>query len=149
MLVKEIMTNHIQLVSQDANLIEASRLMRDQNVGCLPVTDGSGVIGILTDRDIVTHALALGKDPYSAFVRETMTSGAARVSQTASIDEAVAMMKELKVRRLLVTDASNRLCGVLSLGDLAQHLVDPAEVAKTLGTITSAPDDEGPRFRTG
>ncbi len=145
MLVKEIMTECVQLVSQDANLIEASRLMRDQNIGSLPVTDGTNIIGMITDRDIVTHALALGKDPYSAFVREAMTPDVAQVLQNASIEDAFAVMKEKKVRRLVVTDADARLCGIISLGDLAQSLEDLAEVAKTLGTISKAP--RGPETR--
>lgn len=148
MFVKEIMTDRIQLVSQDANLIEASRLMRDQDVGCLPVTDGSSIIGMLTDRDIVTHALALGKDPYSAFVREAMTPSVARVLQTASIEDAVAVMKDQKIRRLLVVDANDRVCGILSLGDLAQHLENLTEVAKTLETITKSSENQEPQLKT-
>ena len=93
--------------------------MRDLNIGFLPVSEGTGIIGVVTDRDIVVRALAEGMDPDRALVSDIMTTPILTCSEQDSIEQAAKLMEEKQVHRLLVLDEQGKMCGVLSLGDLA------------------------------
>ena len=128
MKVKDIMTNHVCCVSPEMTLENTSKLMSGADIGVVPVCDASGIIGIVTDRDIVTRGISKGFAPTESISR-VMTKSVASISPDADIHDAVKLMSEKQVRRLPVI-SGNELVGMLSVGDLARCGKCDAEVAK-------------------
>jgi CBS domain-containing protein len=119
MKIHEIMTPAVQCVRPGDNLVEAAGLMRDLDVGVVPVCDHHDLVGILTDRDIAVRAVAAGCDPARTFVRDVMTPDVVFVYDDEDVGTAIRMMEENQVRRTPVLTRAHRLAGILSLGDLA------------------------------
>jgi CBS domain-containing protein len=120
MKVSEVMTARIEDVAGDESLAVAAKKMRDLDVGALPVAgDADKLAGMITDRDIVTRAIAEGHDPDATRVKEIMTTGVISCETDQSIDEAIVLMEDAKVRRLVITDPDGNAVGILSLGDVA------------------------------
>lgn len=138
MQVKDLMTANVHVVAPDANLREAAALMRDLDIGALPVCENDRVIGFVTDRDITIRGTASGKAPDECQVRQVMSQGVVYCSDQATLDEAERLMKDRQVRRLAVLDQNQRLCGILSLGDLALEL-DSDEAGDVLERISEPP----------
>jgi CBS domain-containing protein len=122
MLVSECMSRDVRTVSPDQSLQEAARLMLDEDIGALVVGSEEEVSGILTDRDIAVRAVAMGRGP-DATVSEVMSGGDIVVAyDDQDLDDVAVLMSDRQVRRIPVLErASGRLCGVISLGDLARH----------------------------
>jgi CBS domain-containing protein len=116
--VNEIMTHDPRTVETDANLVEASKQMRDADAGSVIVTEKGNVTGIVTDRDIVVRAIADGRDPNSTKVADIATTGVSTVTPDQSIDEAIRIVREQDVRRVPVVQ-DGRPVGIVSIGDLA------------------------------
>jgi CBS domain-containing protein len=120
MLIKDIMTRHVECVSPEDTLQTATRKMRDLDVGPMPVCGPDGKLaGMVTDRDITVRAIADGKDPKASKVREAMTPDVVYVYEDQEPGEAARLMKERQIRRLLVLNRDKKLSGIVSLGDLA------------------------------
>ena len=98
---------------------QAAQLMQQLNVGALPVCETDQLAGILTDRDIVVRAVALGREPESTRVSEAMSLGIVYVYEDQDAEEAAKIMQRHQIRRLPVLNRDRRLCGIVSLGDLA------------------------------
>jgi CBS domain-containing protein len=145
MKVHEIMTAHARCVSPDNNLVEAAGLMREMDVGALPVCENDRIAGMVTDRDIVLRATADGRDPNTTSVRDVMTEGVVYVFADQEVEEAARIMKEREIRRLPVLNREKRLVGALSLGDLATSS-NPAFSGMTLREV-SQPKDMDARDR--
>ena len=128
MKVKDLMTNHVCCVSPEMTLENASKLMSGADIGVMPVCDSFGIIGIVTDRDIVTRGISNGFSPNEA-VSAVMTKDVASISPDADITEAVKLMGERQIRRLPVV-SGKEIVGILSVGDLARCGKLDAEVAK-------------------
>jgi CBS domain-containing protein len=129
--IKAVMTPHAEVISPEATLTEAAQKMRGWDLGLLPVWDGGQLVGVLTDRDVVVQALALGYDPRATPVRLAMTPECVCCYEDQDVRQAAALMQERQVRRLVVLDREQQLVGVVSLGDLAvgtgdRHLADAA-----------------------
>ena len=130
MKIKEISTPDPQCISPNASLTEAAKKMRILDIGMLPVCENDRLIGTVTDRDITVRAVAEGLDPKTVKVRQMMTQEVVYCFENRSIEEAAQIMEEKKIRRLPVLDADDRLCGIVSLGDLARETrVETAEQA--------------------
>ena len=120
MLIKDVMTRHVECVSPGDTLQAAARKMRDLDVGPMPVCGPDGKLaGMLTDRDITVRATADGKDPRATKVREAMTPDVVFVYEDQDTGEAVRQMKERQIRRVLVLNRDKKLSGIVSLGDLS------------------------------
>jgi CBS domain-containing protein len=119
MLVKDIMTKDLEVVSGQKSVMEAAQIMKELNVGALPVGDHSKIQGMVTDRDIAVQVVAEGKDPGRCKVDEIMSSPIEWISQDSEADEAARLMADKKIRRLIVMDNRQRPVGFLALGDLA------------------------------
>lgn len=117
--VKDAMTPGVHSISSRASLREAADTMRSFDVGVLPVIDGQTIVGMLTDRDISLRAVADELDPKTTTVGNIMTPGVVSCPEDADIRRAVEIMKERKIRRLLVLGADGNAAGVVSAGDLA------------------------------
>jgi CBS domain-containing protein len=119
--VRDFMTTDLVTVNVQAALAEAARLMRDADVGVLPVTDGKDVLGVITDRDIVIRGLAEGK--VGAKVGEIMVDGLVSLSPDDDEQAAVKLMSDNDVRRLPVMEGGH-LVGMVSVGDIAVRASD-------------------------
>jgi CBS domain-containing protein len=122
-----VMTKQVVYLPAETTVDEAAQAMRAADIGDVVVTDGPALAGILTDRDIVVRAVAEGQDPSKMAVGSIASADLIMIQQDASPQEALRLMRERAVRRLLVCDADRQLVGVISLGDLAMHL-DPSSV---------------------
>ena len=120
MKVSEVMTRDLQTVRADQTARDAANVMLRADAGSIPVTDGDRLIGMITDRDIAVRGIAEGRGPNTP-VRDLMTNDivAARIDDDA--DDIAARMSEAQVRRLPVIYENERLCGVVSLGDLSRE----------------------------
>jgi CBS domain-containing protein len=119
MKVNQIMTAHAHCVAPDNTLVEAAGLMRELDVGALPVCEIDRVAGMVTDRDIVLRGVADGRDANTTLVRDVMSQGAFHIFADQSVEDAARLMEDKQIRRLPVLDRSQRLVGIVSLGDLA------------------------------
>jgi len=136
MKIREIMTRQVETVSPDTPLKEAARMMRDTDIGFLPVGENDRLVGTLTDRDIAVRAVADGKDPNSAKVRDAMSPGTEYVFEDQDSAEAATIMSEKQVRRLPVMNRDKRLVGVVAIGDLATRTTDDDVVGQTVEDVS-------------
>ena len=137
MKVSDIMTKNLIKVGAEESVEVAARALAHYNIGALPVCNDDGkVCGVLTDRDLVTRCLASGKEPKNTKVREVMSAPV--VSASAEMDTAVAahLMGRQQVRRLPVVE-NGKLCGMVSLGDMAVRDDLSIDAADALGDISS------------
>ncbi|HEX4935931.1 MAG TPA: CBS domain-containing protein [Gemmatimonadaceae bacterium] len=119
MKIRDVMTKSVETIRPDANLIEAADRMRALDVGPLPVAEGDRVVGLITDRDIVIRAIALGRDPRSTTVQSVMSQGVESCRPDDDVKKAAELMRDKQIRRLVVLDDKGKLQGILALGDLA------------------------------
>jgi CBS-domain-containing membrane protein len=119
MKVSQVMTTNVTSVGPKTSLTEASKLMRDLNVGALPVVKGKSLQGIVTDRDIATRAGAKHWDFDKKTVAEVMSKDVACCKDGDTVDSAVKLMESRQIRRLPVQNAAGEMVGILSLGDVA------------------------------
>jgi CBS domain-containing protein len=138
MKVHEIMTPAPQVISPGEPASHAAGLMRDLDVGMIPVCDGERLVGMVTDRDIAIRLVAEGMDPSTTTVDRVMTREVLYCFHDDGTEYAAAMMEEHQVRRLVVLDRGKRLVGIVSLGDLATRQYAPGMVAETLEEISEA-----------
>ena len=117
--IRDVMTKDVDLVSTATTLAEAARIMRDDDVGAVPVAEDDRLVGMLTDRDIVVRAIADGKDPGATPASEAMTEKVLYCFDDQPVEEVAQNMGEQQIRRLLVVTRDKRLVGIVSLGDLS------------------------------
>jgi CBS domain-containing protein len=122
--VKEVMTSNPVSVEPASSLVEAARMMRDEDTGIVPVLEGSTLVGTVTDRDIVVRAVADGKDAQSTTVREVVSSDLVTIDPQQNLDEALRLMAKHQVRRLPVVEEDGRLVGIVSQADVARESDD-------------------------
>jgi CBS domain-containing protein len=121
-LVGDVMQREVAVIGPGASLVLAARMMRDQDVGCLPVIENGQLIGMLSDRDIVVRGVAGALDPYRAIVREVMSATALACCDEDSVDQARELMATHLVKHLPVLDRRGRLVGLISLRDITGQL---------------------------
>ena len=135
MKISELMSSRVVSIEPEATVSAAARLLRQANVGALPVCDMRRRLrGIVTDRDIVTRCVALGSDPETTPVREIMSRGIVTCAPDEPAQAAVSRMKTDQVRRLPVID-EGRLVGIVSLCDLSRQ--NDMEAAAALAEISA------------
>ncbi|SFI98730.1 CBS domain-containing protein [Thermoflavimicrobium dichotomicum] len=132
--VRDIMSTNVIFVSPDDNLYEVACLMRDNNVGSIPVLENNQLKGMITDRDIVIRGVAERK-PNSSAVKDIMSSRLVYGRPDMSIDEAANIMAEAQVRRLPVVE-NNQLVGIVSIGDMAVREPFADEAGRAMQEIT-------------
>jgi CBS domain-containing protein len=124
MKIKNILTKDPQVISPDAMICEAARLMKQHDIGMLPVCDGERLVGSVTDRDLTIRGVADGCDPLNTRVAEVMTPGIFWCYDDQEIEEVAQLMEEKQIRRLPIINRKKRLVGIVSLGDLALRAED-------------------------
>jgi len=132
----EIMTRDVKTATRDMPLREVAVMMREGDVGSVPVVEGGKLVGILTDRDIVVRAIADGKDA-SAPVSDAMTAEIFSVKPDDFVFEAIRIMGDRQVRRIPVVADSGDLAGIIAIADIALEMEDEREIAETLEEISS------------
>jgi len=133
--IADIMTRSIATVRRDETLQAAARRMQEMDVGSLPVLDGKAIAGVVTDRDIAVRGVAAGMIPQESLVADVMTAELRFCRADDTIEQAMAEMGDLQVRRLPVLDAQNEIVGIVSLGDLATR--QSAHTDETLREIST------------
>jgi len=141
--IADVMTRDVRVVKPDARLQEAAQMMRDMDVGALPVCDGRRLVGMLTDRDIAVRAVAKGLAPQDAGVAEVMSREVAWCFADQSVGEVLQQMGDRQLRRIPVVERdSMELAGMVSLGDLAVRQGAPVE--STLDDISRGAPPQRP-----
>ena len=135
MKVRDLMTVPVLRIAPEEPVEVAARTLAQYNIGALPVCgrDGS-VYGMVTDRDLVTRCMAAGKSPRTTTVQEVMTKEVYAASPGMEAAQAAWIMGQRQIRRLPVVD-NGRLCGVVSLGDLAAQEEVAPDAADALSEI--------------
>jgi CBS domain-containing protein len=116
--VSEVMTSDVKVVRPDESVQKAAAIMSEQDVGALPVCDGTRLKGMITDRDIAMRAVARGRGVDTP-VREVMTEEVIWCSEDDDLQDLLTRMGNDQIRRVPVLDASRNLVGIVALGDLA------------------------------
>lgn len=124
MTAKDIMTRNVKVVSPESTLQEAAEIMKNSDIGILPVAEDGHIVGILTDRDIVIRAISKGEDPHSSSVKKTMSKTINRCYEDQNVDDIAKEMEKLQIRRMPVFDKTDRLVGIISLGDFTIRYSD-------------------------
>lgn len=121
MKVRDIMTRNVETVRPEDSLKTVARIMRDYEIGFVPVCDGDHVLGVVSDRDLTIRALADGVDSSSGIGQDLMTSPVVHCYDDQEINEAAQLMRDYQIRRLIVLDRTKHLVGIVSLGDVAMN----------------------------
>ena len=116
--VRDAMTGDPRSSGQSASVVEAARLMREGDIGSLPITDDEKLVGMITDRDITTRVVAEGSDPKVTSVSDVYSRDLISVEPDEGIEEALRLMAHHQVRRLPVVE-NGRLVGIVAQADIA------------------------------
>ena len=117
--VKDVMSSSPRTIEASTPLPDAARLMRDEDVGSLPIVEGDRLVGVVTDRDLTIRVLAEGKGAETT-VGEIASKDVVTVDPQQSPEEAARLMAEHQIRRLPVTEEDGKLIGILAQADVAQ-----------------------------
>lgn len=123
--VRDVMVDDVLTIDAEATLMDAAQLMRDGNVGVLPVVENGRLRGIITDRDLVVRAMAEGAVPAMTRVGECATWDIVCARPESSIDEVMEVMADSQIGRLPVVDGDNRVIGIITLSSLALRSPKP------------------------
>jgi CBS domain-containing protein len=116
--VRDAMTEDPRSIGPSVSVVEAARLMREGDIGSLPITDDETLVGMITDRDITTRAVAEAADPTQTSVGEVCSHDLISVEPDQDLDEALQLMARHQVRRLPVVE-NGRLVGIVAQADIA------------------------------
>ena len=119
--IGDLMTENPRTTRRDASVVEAAKVLRDEDVGLVPVVDGDRLVGTGTDRDIAIRVVAEGRDPQSTTVAEIASTDLVTVDPEQELDEGLRLMASQQVRRLPVVEEDGRLVGIVSQADIARH----------------------------
>ena len=133
---REIMTRDVRTATREMTLQQVAAMMRDGDMGAVPVVENGRLVGIVTDRDLVIRCLADGKGA-STPVSEAMTTEIFSVGPNDFVFEAVRLMGDKQVRRIPVIEMDGKLAGIISMADVALETEDELEIAETLEEISS------------
>jgi CBS domain-containing protein len=122
--VQELMSSNPKTVQLDQSIVDAARMMRDEDVGLLPVVENDRLVGTVTDRDITIRVVAQEKDPVSTSVREIASTDLVTVDPQQDLDEALRLMAQHQVRRLPVVEEDGRIVGIVAQADVARDADD-------------------------
>jgi CBS domain-containing protein len=116
--VRDAMTEDPRSIGASASVVEAARLMREEHIGSLPITDDEQLVGMITDRDITTRVVAEAADPKTTSVGDVCSRDVISAEADKDHQEALELMARHQVRRLPVVE-NGRLVGIVALADIA------------------------------
>lgn len=121
MLVQEIMTKKVELIDSYEPVIEACKRYRDLKLGSLIVTKKDIIVGIITERDIIEKIIINEKNPKTTQVKEVMTPNLKTINSTSTLEDAVKIMKENKIKKLPVV-YNNKVVGIITENDIVRAI---------------------------
>ncbi len=122
--IRDLMTSNPTTIEPDKTVVDAAKLMGDEDAGLIPIVEGRKLVGTITDRDIATRVVAESKDPQSTKVRDVMTSRLVTIDPDQDLDEALRLMAQHQVRRLPVVEEDGKIVGIVAQADVAKHTSD-------------------------
>lgn len=137
LLAKEIMNTNVFIINADKSIVEAARVMQEHNSGCLPVESHNRLVGMLTDRDIVTRAVTTGRKLDHERVRSYMSPGIKYCFDDESVENISETMSKFKFRRLPVLNRNKDLVGIITISDMSKYLDTKSLVYETLHKISA------------
>ena len=121
--VSEIMTVRPVCASPRTPVVDIARLMQASDCGAIPIVgEDSFPLGIVTDRDIVLRAVALGKDPATVTAGDVMTAPVTTITEEATVGDCAEALELGQIRRVVVVDRTGRTTGIVSQADIASQL---------------------------
>ena len=132
--VKQLMTASVLKIEPGEPVEVAARTLTHYNIGILPVCSGDKLMGMVTDRDLVTRCMAANREPSKTTVRDVMTGQVIVIQPDMDVGVAAHLMGRKQVRRLPVVE-NGKLCGMLSLGDMATREESAMDAADALSDI--------------
>jgi len=142
--VSEIMSSPARSVGPQESLRRAATMMRELDIGALPVCNDNQLLGMVTDRDIATRGVAAGLAPDSACVSDVMSPGAACCHPDEDVDDVLRKMSDAQLRRLPVIDTNERLVGIVALADVALSAHQPTDGEQVGETVRRISEPQGP-----
>ena len=140
MQARDIMSKNPRTVTPDLTVREAARLMKEADVGVLPVVEAQGsdsrLVGMVTDRDIAVRLVAEGRQGDEARVRDIMSGNPKTVRDNANVDDVLELMGREQVRRLPVVDERGIIIGIIAQADLSREAPDERKFEDTIEQIS-------------
>lgn len=135
MKLADIMTRDVRTVERTSTVEQAALMMKELNVGSIPVTENGNVVGIITDRDVVLRNVADGRTAADTRVEEVMSKTVITATPDMDVHRAADLMAQNQIRRLPVLE-NNRVVGIVSIGDLAVRNIYENEAGEALSSIS-------------
>jgi CBS domain-containing protein len=132
MKLKEVMTKEVETIRPDANLQETAKLMKERDIGSLPVLDGDRLVGMITDRDLVIRSISENRDNRTAKVKDVMSTPIVYCFEDQDAEEVARIMEVKKLRRVVVLNKDKRMVGIVSLDNLSENQALAGEVLANL-----------------
>ena len=139
MKAQDIMSKNPTCVTPDTTLVDAARLMKDENIGIVPVVESNNsrkLVGVVTDRDIAVRAVAEGRDGVTTSVGHIMSADVRTTTADESVDDVMKLMGREQVRRIPVVDDRGVLIGIISQADIVLDAKDNKRAEKTVEQIS-------------
>lgn len=135
MKVRDAMTRNPRTVDSGVTVVEVARLMRDEDVGLIPIVESDRVVGTVTDRDIAVRVVAEGRSAEDVKVADVASRELVTVDPEQNLDEALRLMAKHQVRRLPVVEEDGKLIGIVAQADIAMH-ADASQTGEVLEKIS-------------
>jgi CBS domain-containing protein len=139
MKAREIMSRNPTCVTPDTPLVDAARLMKDENIGVVPVVESSNsrrLVGVLTDRDIAIRAVAEGRDGATTSVGHVMSTDIHTSTPDDSVNDIMALMGSEQIRRIPIVDERGDVVGIIAQADIVLEANDNKKAEKTVEKIS-------------
>jgi len=120
--IRDVMTGSPRTIDSAGSAVDAARLMRDEDVGLIPIVESDRLVGTVTDRDIAVRLVAEGKSPESTRVADIASRELVTIDPDQDVDEAMRLMSKHQVRRLPVVEEDGKLVGIVAQADIAKHV---------------------------
>lgn len=139
--IKNIMTKTVTTVTPEDTVERAAQIMKEQNIGSIPVCRGEQVVGIITDRDIAIRSASQGQNVHQQKISEVMSTNPVTGTPNMDVHEAARLMSERQIRRLPIVE-NNKVVGIVALGDLAVESNFANEAESALSSISEPSSPE-------
>ena len=120
--IRDLMTRSPRTIDSAGSAVDAARLMRDEDVGLIPIVESDRLVGTVTDRDIAVRLVAGGKSPETTHVADIASRELVTIDPDQDVDEAMRLMSKHQVRRLPVVEEDGKLVGIVAQADIAKHV---------------------------
>jgi CBS domain-containing protein len=120
--IRDVMTRSPRTIDSAGSAVDAARLMRDEDVGLIPIVESDRLVGTVTDRDIAVRLVAEGKSPDKTQVADIASRELVTIDPDQDVEEAMRLMAKHQVRRLPVVEEDGKLVGIVAQADIAKHV---------------------------